>query len=867
MHYGILVVQIEEALVMKKKGFTLVEVILAIALIGLISVTFVPALTFGFKYLVDSEKFVVDSYAKQQEVEKKLDEKRDEVADGADAIDINVYGVNVKGHVVTVDIEGHGEINTFQPQRTVTYDVLEIIPKGHSGNPDVLLDVVGVSPRPTEVDMFTSGALNSSVKFLVNENNFTVNIPSIHLVNVYKWFLSSEQDQTSSYVLDNYTVIKEWNAARDIVTYAQSKALKVTTNIQNDPDYNQLKFDEIKDGLSLTDEEMINRFGNRYIYYSVTPFAISGRIGKEDLSNAIYIKAPRIEIENAYYGSNPRQVEVLFKESITNVVNSNMIETNEALGTLVSATRSLTNDKLLILEFDQDLDGVTEISGNRLFIGAVSSLEYGNIGIWSKGEPSGEFSVVYLPPIPVTSVVVTPSSAILTEGDIASLNVTVLPLDATNNNVTWVSDKPSIVSVDATGNITALSPGIATITARSVSNSSIAGTCVVTVSSTPVSVVTMPSGLVLQLDAGIGINFNGSYISSWNDQAGLDNTFGQSEYNYMPGYDSTSINNLPGVTFNVSYNEHLNYASDNLESVKMFTANKTNFTLFVVGKSDTRSGNNSTFFSQTAGNATAFALERISNGKFAVKVNDSDVIDVNGLDGLNLHAVEYNGASLNYRLNKTLVGTSNTTGYKNATGDSFYIGRQYNSGYLSGEIKEVLVFNRDLTATEMTYVENYLYDKWFRTRIKSWEFNASSDVTSLSRHDFSALNWTSPGYMNGIISGTDPYIFLPVVASGENVNLNTGKTIKIRLKNQTDSTSAQFFYTTYNSGDGGFDEVKHVDFPIIPNSDFTEYTIDMTGIPKWSGLLKQLRIDPATYAGGFSGPYGSMQIDYIRIIQ
>lgn len=852
---------------MKKNGFTLVEVILAIALIGLISVTFIPAITFGFRYLVDSEKFVVDSYAKQQEVEKKLDEKRDEVADGADAIVINVYGVNVKGHVVTVDIEGHGEINTFQPQRTVTYDVLEIIPKGHSGDPDVLLDVVGVSPRPTEVDMFTSGALNSSVKFLVNENNFTVNIPSIHLVNVYKWFLSSEQDKTSSYVLDNYTVIKEWNAARDIVTYAQSKALKVITNIQNDPDYNQLKFDEIKTGLSLTDEEMINRFGNRYIYYSVTPYAISGRIGKEDLSNAIYIKAPRIEIDNAYYGSNPRQVEVLFKEPITDVVNSNMIETNEALGTLVSATRSSTNNKILVLEFDRDLDGVTEITGNRLYKGAVSSLEYGSISIWSKGEPIGDFTVVYLPPVPVTSVMVSPSSLALVKDAVASLSVTVLPVDATNKNVTWVSDKPLIASVDDSGSITAVSPGVATITARSVSNSSISGTCVVTVSATPVNIATMPSGLVLQLAAEIGVTLSPSYVSKWTDQMGTDNSFNQSTDYNRPTYNLTSINNLPGVIFSPTYSEHLYYTSDNLESVKMFTANKTNFTLYVVGKSDRRSGNNSTFFSQTAGNATAFALERSLNGKFTIKVNGTDVINVGGLDDLNLHAVEYNGTSLNYRLNKTLVGTSNTTNYKDANGDSFYIGRQYDSGYLAGEIKEILVFNRALTATEMTYVENYLYDKWFRTRIKSWEFSVSGDVSGLTRHDFSTLNWVSPGYMNGVISGNDPYIVLPTMASSEGVNLNNGKTIKIKLKNQTASTKAQLYFTTYNSGDGGFDDVKSIDFPISPNSDFVEYTIDMTGIAKWSGLLKQLRVDPATYAIGSSGPYGSMQIDYVRIIQ
>lgn len=468
-------------MVMKKNGFTLVEVILAIALIGLIAVTFIPAMTFGFQNLIDSEKFVVDSYAKQQDVEKILDAKRKEVADSADTLEINVFGVNVKGHVVSVDIEGHGEINTFQPQRTVTFDVLEIIPKGHMGNPDVLLDVVSASPRPTEVNLFFAGSLNDTVELLVNESNFTVNIPSIHLVNVYKWFLSSEQEKTVGYVLDNYSVIKEWNAARTLVSYAQSSTLKITPNIQNSPDYNRLKFSEVKNGLSLTDEEMINRFGNRYVYYSVTPYAISGRVGKEDLSNAIYIRAPRIEIDKAYYGTNPKQVEILFKEPISGAVNTGMINTNAALGTLVNATRSTINDKILILEFENDLAGTTDIKDNFLSKGAVASISYGNISIWSGEKPNGKFDIIYVPPIPVTSVLVTPSALPLVEGTTSTLSITIAPSDATNKKVLWKSSEPSIVSVDDSGNIIAKASGTAIITAQSVSNPTVFGSCTVIV--------------------------------------------------------------------------------------------------------------------------------------------------------------------------------------------------------------------------------------------------------------------------------------------------------------------------------------------------------------------------------------------------
>lgn len=64
---------------------------------------------------------------------------------------------------------------------------------------------------------------------------------------------------------------------------------------------------------------------------------------------------------------------------------------------------------------------------------------------------------------------------------------------ATNQNVTWTSDKPTIATVDANGRITAISEGTANITAKSVGNSSLSKTCIVTVSKYPSAVITATS--------------------------------------------------------------------------------------------------------------------------------------------------------------------------------------------------------------------------------------------------------------------------------------------------------------------------------------------------------------------------------------
>ncbi|WP_088340990.1 DUF5060 domain-containing protein [Robiginitalea sediminis] len=69
-------------------------------------------------------------------------------------------------------------------------------------------------------------------------------------------------------------------------------------------------------------------------------------------------------------------------------------------------------------------------------------------------------------PIGVTGIQVTPESAGLAIGETLALNATVTPNNATDASVSWSSSDESVATVSATGVVTALSPGMATITAR-----------------------------------------------------------------------------------------------------------------------------------------------------------------------------------------------------------------------------------------------------------------------------------------------------------------------------------------------------------------------------------------------------------------
>ncbi len=84
-------------------------------------------------------------------------------------------------------------------------------------------------------------------------------------------------------------------------------------------------------------------------------------------------------------------------------------------------------------------------------------------------------------PTVVTGVGVNPKAeAILVEGGHVQLNAIVLPVTATNKNVTWTSSNPTVATVDATGCVTAVGNGVAIITVTT-EEGNFTATCTITV--------------------------------------------------------------------------------------------------------------------------------------------------------------------------------------------------------------------------------------------------------------------------------------------------------------------------------------------------------------------------------------------------
>ena len=70
--------------------------------------------------------------------------------------------------------------------------------------------------------------------------------------------------------------------------------------------------------------------------------------------------------------------------------------------------------------------------------------------------------------VAVTGVTVAPSSVSLTTGGTTALTATVLPADASNRSLSWSSSNAAVASVSTSGVVTALAPGAATITVRTI---------------------------------------------------------------------------------------------------------------------------------------------------------------------------------------------------------------------------------------------------------------------------------------------------------------------------------------------------------------------------------------------------------------
>lgn len=830
------------------KGFSLIEVIVAIVLLGIVATGIMPSLSFSYRNLRQSQVFTQDTYDYQEKIEKLIEAKKGEdPTDPLTTRTVSIFGKNITGHVIRVNDKTSSDMTVFVAKDSIP-NVVPVI----AAAPEIKVYNGAMLHTPVSPLDMTNASLTMSSQdpLITNETK-----PSF-LMFVYRWYLSPEMDSsvTAPTKTKEYTAIKEWNEAKAALTFEQSNNLSFIPNIE--ADYNKLNIKSLQTALSLTEEEWINQFGNRYIMYGVTPYATSGRIGKEMLSNKIYIEAPKLVINSAKFTANNRIVEVTFNNDIKSNIEVDKILTNAALGTIVSAVKSNTDPKVMLLTFDQDLPTNTAVTGNQILRGGVDHNTYGEISIWGEGQPDGRFTIQPYVPIIATSLTVSPTSAVLEIDEELQLTATMLPAGA-NEALQWISSNTNIATV-VDGLVTAKAFGTTTITVRTL-DGRLSATSAMTVLSNSIPT----AGLTLHLKSDESYK-NVVSETVWSDLSGNNNHFRQNTGNKMPQQFPNALNGLPSIKFDGgdSLVGPVNGLTSSTGLLTFDAVKDSPFTMFIVSRAYD-SSSQGTFISKSGGWGTAatYSFGRNTNDYFQQVIkgkNDANQSLAN--DYYNVHMTQWTGESSMsqhlYLLNGVLKNNHNSIGtIVNQNTERVAIGaaNSGDSNYLKGDIMEVIIYNRVLSISEVDLIGQYFNNRYFE---KVFTFDDKQPFNGGNPGYNHITNFKiENGFMSGTLNGNDPYIL-----SKPNLNIEIGNSRKlvVRMKNQTTSTMAQIYFTTETST--GYSESKRVDFVIQPNSDYVDYVIDMSQNTNWVGLIKELRIDPAT-----SVNTGSFSIDYVKL--
>jgi len=130
------------------------------------------------------------------------------------------------------------------------------------------------------------------------------------------------------------------------------------------------------------------------------------------------------------------------------------------------------------VSFSSSNTGVATVdfNGKVTAVGAGSATITATTNYWTEATCQ-----VTVDPTLATSIILNQTSISLPIGSTQTLTATVMPANASNKTVTWSSSDESVATVDANGNVTGITTGLATITATTNDGSDLSASCAVTV--------------------------------------------------------------------------------------------------------------------------------------------------------------------------------------------------------------------------------------------------------------------------------------------------------------------------------------------------------------------------------------------------
>jgi hypothetical protein len=291
-------------------------------------------------------------------------------------------------------------------------------------------------------------------------------------------------------------------------------------------------------------------------------------------------------------------------------------------------------------------------------------------------------------------------------------------------------------------------------------------------------------GLLLWLDAADDSTFSyssGTVVSQWRDKSGLNNHVAQSTVASQPNR-------------NVFKNSRKSLSFDGGDSLynagNVFPSSTTDYTKIAVIYQTSTGTTGNVISSRTVTLGHAFFFNSSTNIKLyhnpgGTFLNSTIALNINTL-GIITGTFVYSSGTGNLYVNGTSAGSGTTTD-KSIVRD-IEIGAFSGGNNFTGEICEVLVFSKVLSATELKQVHTYLGQKWGIS-------NTDRSIVDLAGNDDNGL------FGDGTVANMPDYDFYnkgALTFNGTSDYVKVGPNSSLQVNNVTIAA----FFKTVNNGQG-----------------------------------------------------------------
>lgn len=248
---------------MNRKGMTLIEIMIAIMLLGVIAVAFLPSISSAYVNMKDTIRFTEDAFETQENIEEKMEIARG-IGGSFDPTDPNMININPQDKVIFgKTISGYEIAEQISDRNKMYAFVSELRPDGYE---------VPIAENVRNIAKNNGGIIDivyskdENLRFN-GENNITSETSHLLLDTIYKWYVSEEGfDPVISSDIDEIeegTRYPIWPGDYIEIPNQTTRNFKPT------------------DSVNLKD---------RYLLFSVIPIAKVGKYGSEVYSQPLWIQ-------------------------------------------------------------------------------------------------------------------------------------------------------------------------------------------------------------------------------------------------------------------------------------------------------------------------------------------------------------------------------------------------------------------------------------------------------------------------------------------------------------------------------------------------------------------------------------------------